>query len=71
MAFFFRELNITPINPIVGALHVGLDANLREVFEERAAILQFEAGHSRELAEALAMLEVIRTNPSVLVKRID
>ncbi len=54
---------MTPVHPIVEALLKRLDSNLREAFEERAGIMQFEAGHPRELAEALAMLEVIRTYP--------
>lgn len=54
---------MTPIHPIVEALLSRLDDNLCEAFEERAGIMQFEAGHPRELAEALAMLEVIRTHP--------
>lgn len=54
---------MTPVNPIVESLLSRLTPDLREAFEERAGIMQFEAGHTRELAEALAMLEVIRTNP--------
>ena len=54
---------MTPINPIVEALVCRLDENLRESFEERAGIMQFEAGQTRELAEALGLLDVIRTNP--------
>jgi hypothetical protein len=34
-----------------------LDEAMREVFEERAAILEFEGGIPREKAEALAMAE--------------
>jgi hypothetical protein len=52
-----------PIHPIVEALLSRLGENDREAFEERAGIMQFEAGHPRELAETLAMLEVVRTNP--------
>ncbi len=37
--------------------------NLRELFEERAAVREFEGGLSRELAEALAVLDVIRMHP--------
>lgn len=55
---------MTPIEPIVEALVSRLDANLREAFEERAGILQFEAGKPRELAEALALLDVIRSYPA-------
>ncbi len=40
-----------------------LDANLREFYEERAAILQFDAGIERDLAEALALLMLIRQYP--------
>lgn len=53
-----------PINPITEALVCRLDENLREAFEERAGIMQFEAGKERELAEALALLDVIRTYPN-------
>ena len=52
-----------PLNPIVEALVCRLDDNLREAFEERAGILQFEAGNSRELAEPLALLDVVRMHP--------
>jgi hypothetical protein len=54
---------MTPLNPIVEALVCRLDTNLREAFEERAGIMQFEAGKPRELAEALALLDVIRADP--------
>ena len=40
-----------------------LDLNLREAYEERAAILQFDAGIHRDLAEALALLMLIRQKP--------
>lgn len=58
---------MTPIEPIVEALVCRLDENLREAFEERAGIMQFEAGKTRELAEALALLDVVRMNPLALV----
>lgn len=50
-------------DPIVSDFVNLLDANLREAWEERSAILEFEAGISRDLAEALAMLLVIRQYP--------
>jgi hypothetical protein len=59
---------MTPVNPIVEALVRRLDDDLREAFEERAGIYQFEAGQPRELAEALALLEVIRLNPMAVAK---
>ena len=40
-----------------------LDEGLREAFEERAAILEFDAGIQRDLAEALALLMLIRQYP--------
>jgi hypothetical protein len=54
---------MTPLNPIVESLVCRLDDNLREAFEERAGILEFEAGTPRELAEPLALLDVVRMNP--------
>jgi hypothetical protein len=54
---------MTPLEPIVDALVARLDDNLREAFEERAGVMQFEAGKPRELAEALALLDVIRLHP--------
>ena len=40
-----------------------LDEGLREAYEERAAILEFNAGIQRDLAEALALLMLIRQYP--------
>lgn len=57
---------MTPLEPIVEALVSQLDGNLREAFEERAAILQYDAGKPRNLAEALALLDVVRMNPLAL-----
>ena len=57
---------MTPLEPIVEALVCRLDERLREAFEERAGILQFEAGRSRELAEPLALLDVFRMHPQAL-----
>ena len=34
-----------------------LDADIQEAYEERAAILQYDAGYPKEKAEALAMAE--------------
>ena len=56
----------SPVDPIVARLVARLDANLREAFEERAGIVQFEAGTSRAHAECLALLDVLVTHPSLL-----
>lgn len=50
----------TPYHPIVATLLAGLNAHQHEQFEERAGMLEFDAGIDRQLAEALALLEIIR-----------
>ena len=51
-------------HPIVTEIVSRLDENLREAWEERAAVMQFDAGIQRDLAEALALLLVIRQYPN-------
>lgn len=48
---------------IVSDLVALLDEDLREAFEESAAVREFDAGIDRELAEALALLQVIARYP--------
>jgi hypothetical protein len=43
-----------------------LGPDLRESYEERAAIMQFDGGLTRDHAECLALLAILRRNPSVL-----
>lgn len=50
-------------HPIVTDFVNRLDENRREAYEERAAVMQFDAGIERDLAEALALLLVIRQYP--------
>lgn len=57
---------MTPQQPIVAELLTALDDNLKEAFQERAGIMEFDAGMSRELAECLAMLDTLRANPFAL-----
>lgn len=57
-----------PHNEIVDDLLGILDTSMLEAYEERAGILEFDAGLSREHAECLALLEVIHRN-FVLAKR--
>ncbi len=52
-----------PIDPLVASLVDRLDDNLREAFEERAGILEFEAGLTRAHAECLALLNVLVSHP--------
>lgn len=51
------------MHPIVDAIVSRFDGNLREAFDERAAILQFDAGQTREMAEALALLVILQQYP--------
>lgn len=44
-----------------------LNQTHRELYEERAGILQFDAGIPLVLAEALAMLYVLREHPDALM----
>jgi hypothetical protein len=60
----------TPTNEIVADLVSKLDAKLVEAFEERAAIREFDGRINRELAEALALLDVIRQYPKEILKKI-
>jgi hypothetical protein len=57
---------VIPSDPLVAELVAGLDPNQREAFEERAGIVQFDAGLPRGHAEALAMLDVLCRHPEAL-----
>jgi hypothetical protein len=52
-----------PVDELVAAMVACLDESLYELYQERAAIRQHDGGQSRELAEAMALLDVIRINP--------
>ena len=52
---------------IVADLVQRLHPDLREDYEERAGIIEFDAAQPRELAEALAMLDVLRRHPAGLL----
>ena len=53
-------------HPIVADLLAYLDEHQHEQFQERAAIMEFEAGLDCQLAESLAMLDLLTLNPMVL-----
>lgn len=59
----------TPIHPLVAEMVSKLDPALREEFEERAAILEFEAAMLRDHAECLALLDVLYRHPDALLQR--
>lgn len=52
-----------PTDLTVAALVARLDAHLKEAFEERAAIREFDAGIARDHAECLGLLDVINSYP--------
>ena len=49
-----------PQHPVIPEMLSSLDEKQRELYEERAGILEFDAGLDRPFAEALALLEVVR-----------
>ena len=57
---------MTPSHEIVTALVARLDANAREAYEERAGIMEFDAGQPRDRAEALALLDTLGRYPFAL-----
>jgi len=59
---------LTAPNEIVRDLVNRLDSNLHEAWRERAAIMEFDAGLSRDHAECLALLAVIRQFPEEFSK---
>lgn len=65
--FLETTLN-TPIDALVAEIVGQLDDNLREDFEERAAIIEFDAHLPRAHAECLALLYVLRRYPFMLMK---
>jgi hypothetical protein len=57
----------TPLDPLVAEVVSQLDANLREDFEERAGIIEFDANLPRAHAECLALLNVLLRHPECLL----
>ncbi len=55
-----------PTDPTVAELVDLLDDNLAEMFQERAAVREYDGGHSRAHAEALGLLDVLNRYPEAL-----
>ena len=55
-----------PIHPLVSEMVSKLNPALREEFEERAAIMEFDGAMLRDHAECLALLDVLHRHPGVL-----
>ena len=60
------RLYIPPVDALVATLVSRLDADQREMFEERAAIREHDGRQPRALAEALSVLETLSRWPAVL-----
>lgn len=56
----------TPLNPLVAEMVAKLNDRLREDFEERATIMEFDAELPRDHAECLALLDVLNRHPCAL-----
>lgn len=56
-----------PVDELVADMLNFLDAGQREDFEERAGIIEFDGQLSRGHAECLALLDVLRRHPEVLI----
>ena len=54
------------MDPLVADIVSTLDPNLREDFEERAAIMEFDANLGRAHAECLALIDLLHRHPAVL-----
>ena len=59
---------IKPTDAIVADIVSKFDDDLLEAFEERSAIIEFEARVPRAHAECLALIDLLRRHPEVLVK---
>jgi hypothetical protein len=57
----------TPLDPLVAEIVSQLDADLREDFEERAGIIEFDGHLPRAHAECLALLNVLLRHPECLL----
>ena len=67
VAFSFQESHLKQPPSIVADLVLRLDDNLREDFEERAGIIEFDGAQPRDHAECLALLDVLRRHPAALL----
>ncbi len=56
-----------PLDKLVAEIVKMLDEGQREDFEERAGIIEDASNVSRAHAECLALLDVLRRHPTVLI----
>lgn len=62
-----NQSRIKPTDAIVADIVSKLDDDLREDFEERSGIIEFEAKVPRAHAECLALIDLLRRHPEVLI----
>jgi len=65
-AFFFFPKERLPMDELMCELVNRLNAELREEFEERAGIVEFEAGLTRDESECFALMDVLHRYPWAL-----
>lgn len=58
----------TPKHPLVAEMVSKLNPALRDEFQERAAIMEFEGAMLRDHAECMALLDVIQRHPYALTE---
>ena len=63
-----NQNRIKPTDVIVADIVSKLDDDLREDFEERAAIIEYDGQLQRAHAECLALIDLLRRHPEVLIK---
>ena len=59
---------ITPKDKLVADIVSKFDDGLRELFEERAGIMEFDGQLDRAHAECLALIDVMRRHPEAPTK---
>lgn len=52
-----------PVDEAVAALVSRLNESHQELWQERAAVREHDGGQTRELAEAMALIDVIHMHP--------
>ncbi len=57
-----------PLDPLVAEVVEQLDRDLQEDFQERAAIVEYDAGLDRAHAECIALIAVLVRNPDALCR---
>ena len=58
-----------PMDEVITAMVLLLDEGQQELWQERAAIRESDGGQARELAESMALIDVIRTDVIAVMAR--